>query len=96
VFGDLKKYFELVQTYEEDLDELHNKHLNAVLAHFKLDKAEWILIVDQMGESSEKEDWDNFLIEAETEEIDVIRKKDMPKVKPEILISISKLKAKKL
>jgi GH35 family endo-1,4-beta-xylanase len=54
------RYSDFVAAHEEDLTNLHNKHLETVLAHFKYDKNEWMEVVNELSISGTA-NWDTFL-----------------------------------
>lgn len=95
VIGDLLAYMDIVASEEEKLEEIHNNHLNAILAHFRLDKAGWMELIEDTS-ASKKEEWDNLLVEAEERELDSLRLPNKPKLKVPVLIEIFKYKAKRL
>lgn len=35
---DMKRYLDAIADWDEKLEDIHNNHLNAILAHFKIDK----------------------------------------------------------
>lgn len=95
VLKDLPKYLALSKEYEENLEELHNGHLNGILAHFRISKGGWIELIDQVS-ADNREEWSQFILEAESAELDSLRQKDKPRVNLETLCSIEKFKAKRL
>jgi hypothetical protein len=93
VAADITKYREIAKKYEEGLEELHNRHLNAILAHFRIEKEGWMQIIEDVSASS-REEWESLLNDAESEELSQLRVKDKPKVGKNILVDIYKFKAK--
>lgn len=43
------------------VDAIHNKHLNSLLAHFKIDEVEWVELTEEAA-LQHPDDWDTFIL----------------------------------
>lgn len=71
---------------------MHSNHLNAILAHFRIEKEGWISIIDQVS-ADNKDEWEELLKETDNQEMASLRNKDKPKIKRDVLIKIYQFKA---
>lgn len=52
------KYAKVIRDHIDQLEEVHNRHLDAVLAHFKLSKLHWKEVIERLSDSSQhQEEW---------------------------------------
>lgn len=47
VLNNLKEYHKLLSAYTTEVDAIHNKHLNSLQAHFKIDEVEWVELTEE-------------------------------------------------
>ena len=95
LIGDLRRYMEAISDWDEKLEDIHNSHLNAILAHFKVDKEGWMNMVTAMS-TEHKEGWDKLILDCEKQEFDSVRNTDKPPVRLSVLCDIQKFKCKLL
>jgi hypothetical protein len=70
-------YRNLILSMESDNEELMDKNLNAILAHFNIEKTHWIETVELWSSDTEenKEEWENLLIDLDNQLLDTLRDK---------------------
>lgn len=95
LLNNIVDYEKVFVEYESEVEEIHNKHLNAVLAHFRIDKGGWMELTEGAA-SHFSEEWGELLISTEEEELESIREKNKPKLKLSALIDIEKYRLKVL
>ena len=75
--------------------QTHSKHLNAILAHFRIDKGGWMQLTDGAAAESPKE-WEALLVATDEQALESIRDRHKPKLKLPVLASIEKHRLKVL
>lgn len=58
---DIVAYNRILSAGANKLDTIHNKHLNAILAHLKVEESEWVELTEEAA-NLYPDQWDEFIL----------------------------------